>query len=348
MGSDNPIAETTRRILRDLADPQPSTGRRRRLEGPCLGRAGGGGADARLGARGAGRRRRRSRRRLCRAARGRALRAAVPLAETLLAGWLLARAGIALPKGAMTCAPARDGDRVTLAANGTLSGRAARGAVRQGRQAPRRARTPRRRRLAVALVEASQAAHRRRHEHRRRSAQRRALRRRAARCRQGCAGRPRRAGAAADGRRRARHADGGRARGHPRSLGRLRQRARRLRAPDRQVPGRAAQPRPPRRRDGGRRRRRRLRRRRDRHGPPPPWGRGRGGGSRTRTHSDEAVFLEAASAKIRVGEAATRGRRRSPTRCSAPSASPRSTRCTASRGGCGPGATTSATRASGR
>ena len=35
---------------------------------------------------------------------------AVPLAETLLAGWLLSRAGIASPKGAMTCAPARDGD----------------------------------------------------------------------------------------------------------------------------------------------------------------------------------------------------------------------------------------------
>jgi acyl-CoA dehydrogenase len=47
---------------------------------------------------------------------------ALPLAETLLAGWLLARAGIASPKGSMTCAPVRDGERLTLAGNGTLSG----------------------------------------------------------------------------------------------------------------------------------------------------------------------------------------------------------------------------------
>src|SRR5204863_4810168 len=48
--------------------------------------------------------------------------AAVPLAETLLAGWLLSRAGIASPEGAMTCGPAREGDRLTLAGNGSLSG----------------------------------------------------------------------------------------------------------------------------------------------------------------------------------------------------------------------------------
>ena len=48
--------------------------------------------------------------------------AAVPLAETLLAVWLLARGGIASPKGAMTCGPARDGERLMLGANGTLSG----------------------------------------------------------------------------------------------------------------------------------------------------------------------------------------------------------------------------------
>jgi acyl-CoA dehydrogenase len=50
--------------------------------------------------------------------------APVPLAETLLAGWLLARAGIASPEGAMTVAPARPGDRITQNADGTLSGRA--------------------------------------------------------------------------------------------------------------------------------------------------------------------------------------------------------------------------------
>ncbi|MEA2928901.1 MAG: acyl-CoA dehydrogenase [Hyphomicrobiales bacterium] len=49
---------------------------------------------------------------------------AVPLAETLLAGWLLSRAGIAAPEGAMSVAPARPNDRITLGADGTLSGKA--------------------------------------------------------------------------------------------------------------------------------------------------------------------------------------------------------------------------------
>jgi acyl-CoA dehydrogenase len=49
---------------------------------------------------------------------------AVPLAETMLAGWLLAQAGIASPEGAMTVAPASPRDRITLNADGTLSGRA--------------------------------------------------------------------------------------------------------------------------------------------------------------------------------------------------------------------------------
>ena len=49
---------------------------------------------------------------------------AVPLAETMLAGWLLAQAKIASPEGAMTVAPASPKDRVTLNADGTLSGRA--------------------------------------------------------------------------------------------------------------------------------------------------------------------------------------------------------------------------------
>jgi acyl-CoA dehydrogenase len=47
---------------------------------------------------------------------------AVPLAETLLAGWLLARADIAAPGTAMTVAPMRLHDRIVLAADGTLSG----------------------------------------------------------------------------------------------------------------------------------------------------------------------------------------------------------------------------------
>jgi acyl-CoA dehydrogenase len=49
---------------------------------------------------------------------------AVPLAETMLAGWLLAQATIASPDGEMTVAPASPRDRITLNPDGTLSGRA--------------------------------------------------------------------------------------------------------------------------------------------------------------------------------------------------------------------------------
>ncbi|MBB1093648.1 acyl-CoA/acyl-ACP dehydrogenase [Rhodopseudomonas palustris] len=49
---------------------------------------------------------------------------ATPLAETMLAGWLLAQASIASPEGAMTIAPVHPKDRITLNADGTLSGRA--------------------------------------------------------------------------------------------------------------------------------------------------------------------------------------------------------------------------------
>src|SRR5580698_8017831 len=49
---------------------------------------------------------------------------AVPLAETMLAGWLLSQARIASPDGAMTVAPASPKDRIALNADGTLSGRA--------------------------------------------------------------------------------------------------------------------------------------------------------------------------------------------------------------------------------
>jgi acyl-CoA dehydrogenase len=48
----------------------------------------------------------------------------IPLAETLLAGWLLSCAGISSPARPMTVAPVRSGDRITLNADGTLSGRA--------------------------------------------------------------------------------------------------------------------------------------------------------------------------------------------------------------------------------
>jgi acyl-CoA dehydrogenase len=47
-----------------------------------------------------------------------------PLAETLLAGWLLSRAGMSSPAAAMTVAPARPHERITLEADGTLAGSA--------------------------------------------------------------------------------------------------------------------------------------------------------------------------------------------------------------------------------
>ena len=49
---------------------------------------------------------------------------AVPLAETMLAGWLLAQAKISSPEGEMTAVPASPKDRITQNADGTLSGRA--------------------------------------------------------------------------------------------------------------------------------------------------------------------------------------------------------------------------------
>jgi acyl-CoA dehydrogenase len=48
----------------------------------------------------------------------------VPLAETMLAGWLLAQARITSPEGAMTVAPASPKDRISVNADGRLSGRA--------------------------------------------------------------------------------------------------------------------------------------------------------------------------------------------------------------------------------
>ncbi|MBT3330722.1 MAG: acyl-CoA dehydrogenase [Rhodospirillaceae bacterium] len=50
--------------------------------------------------------------------------AALPLAETLLGGWLLEQGGIVLPGGSLSVAPTRRGDTITLNADGTLSGSA--------------------------------------------------------------------------------------------------------------------------------------------------------------------------------------------------------------------------------
>jgi acyl-CoA dehydrogenase len=48
---------------------------------------------------------------------------AVPLAETLASGWLLASAGLEAPAAAMTVAPARPHERITMSADGRLNGR---------------------------------------------------------------------------------------------------------------------------------------------------------------------------------------------------------------------------------
>jgi acyl-CoA dehydrogenase len=50
--------------------------------------------------------------------------ASMPIAETLLAGWLLSKGRISAPARPMSIAPARPADRITLDADGTLSGRA--------------------------------------------------------------------------------------------------------------------------------------------------------------------------------------------------------------------------------
>ena len=124
MVNDSLVPETARRIFSDLTDPQTLN---RAADDAWTGPAWSALEDAglplawvpeELGGGGAG------------LADGFAVlreagRAAVPLpvAETLLAGWLLTQAGIPSPKGAMACGPARDGDRIILAGNGTLSGR---------------------------------------------------------------------------------------------------------------------------------------------------------------------------------------------------------------------------------
>ena len=123
--SENIVAETAERIFADLADPQTINRDKNGDWKLPLWRAlneaglplswvpedcGGSGADLAEGF-------------SVLSAAGR-FAIAVPLAETMLAGWLLAQAGIASPEGAMTVAPANPKDRIALNADGTLSGRA--------------------------------------------------------------------------------------------------------------------------------------------------------------------------------------------------------------------------------
>ncbi len=119
------IAETATRILADLADPQTinrdSNGDWKAPLWTALTEAGltlawvpeeqgGGGAELADGF----------------AIIGLAGRFAVPVpvVETLLAGWLLARAPISSPVGPMTVAPVHPADCIVLNSDGTLSGRA--------------------------------------------------------------------------------------------------------------------------------------------------------------------------------------------------------------------------------
>jgi acyl-CoA dehydrogenase len=124
-GSDHIVAETAARICADLADPQTiNSARDRRWMEPLwralvdaglphawaaedLGGAGASLADGFTIVGVAGR-----------------YALPVPLAETLLASWLLSRAGIPVSPGALTVAPVRPRDRIVLGGDGRLSGRA--------------------------------------------------------------------------------------------------------------------------------------------------------------------------------------------------------------------------------
>jgi len=123
--SDQIVAETAARIFADLADPQTINKARDSGWQDTLWRAltdagltlawvpeqyGGAGASLNDGF-------------AIIAAAGRSA-LPVPLTESLLAGWLLAQVGIESPAGAMTVAPARARDKITLNGDGTLSGSA--------------------------------------------------------------------------------------------------------------------------------------------------------------------------------------------------------------------------------
>lgn len=123
--SDNIVVETAEKIFADLADPQTiNNDKKNSWQAPLwqalseaglplswvpddLGGSGASLADGFALLNAAGR-----------------FAVAVPLAETMLAGWLLAQAKIASPEGEMTVLPASPKDRITIDADGTLSGRA--------------------------------------------------------------------------------------------------------------------------------------------------------------------------------------------------------------------------------
>lgn len=147
------LVETTTRMFRDLADPQAVVNARddawkaalwRALEDAGLTRAwvpeslDGAGASIADGFE------------ILRVAGSFAV--SVPLAETLLAGWLLAQAGLRVPSGALSVAPVRDGEHLRVDANGGISGSAH--AIPFGRDAAHLAVVARRAQgTVVALIE---------------------------------------------------------------------------------------------------------------------------------------------------------------------------------------------------
>ena len=152
------IVETTRRVFRDLGDPQSlnhaaderwkaplwraleDAGLTRAWVPEALNGAGAAIADGFEILRTAGE-----------------FAVALPLAETLLAGWLLSRANLAVPPGALSVAPARENQRLRLGDDGKLSGIAA--AVPFARDAAHLALIARRGTDAVvALVESAHCA----------------------------------------------------------------------------------------------------------------------------------------------------------------------------------------------
>ena len=122
------VAETCERVFRDCADPQaialdPENGEWRGALWSALEETGLATAWAPESAGGSGASVREGFEALHAAGR---YAAAAPLADTLVAGLVLARAGLDVPAGKLAVAPVRGGDRIRLRADGTLEGWAGR------------------------------------------------------------------------------------------------------------------------------------------------------------------------------------------------------------------------------
>ena len=120
------VAETCERVFRDCAEPQaialdPENGEWRGALWSALEETGLATAWVPEAAGGAGASVREGFEALHAAGR---FAAAAPLADTLVAGIVLARAGLDVPAGKLAAAPVRAHDRIELRADGTLSGRA--------------------------------------------------------------------------------------------------------------------------------------------------------------------------------------------------------------------------------